>query len=446
MQAIRVRHLCDRIWLLSFWMTTVALGASCLLPVPAAGSQRRQSAIVLAVSQAKPSVVNINGQKTVPVDDQPEDGTRRVNGMGTGVVIDPRGYVITNFHVVDGVRRIHVTLYDGRAFIARLVARDPQTDLAIIQIPVKEPLPLIKIGTSSSLMEGERVVAIGNAYGYPHTVTCGFISSLHRSVQVSDSQKYDNLIQTDASINPGNSGGPLLNVDGEMIGINVAVRVGAQGIGFAIPVDQALASAAELMSVERLKGVWHGVRGQATDGEGFVVTSVQTGSPAAKTGIRPGDVIRQAKRIAVHRQLDLERALLDVERGEKIDLNIERNDQTMKMNLVLAAVPKRDPVAAAPYWRTLGLKLEPVTNTELRRMGSPYNGGLRVVAVRSGGPAAQQGMRKGDVLVGMHKWETLSLENVHYILNRPELRRTGKVKFYVVRGAETLYGQLPLYR
>ena len=177
---------------------------------------------------ARPSVVNIHGHKTIttatagyPGGDAP----RKVNGMGTGVVIDERGYVITNYHVVEGVREIKVTLHNGKGYVARLVAHDPVTDLAIIRIPVRERMPLITIGTSDDLMEGEDVIAVGNAYGYENTVTRGIVSALHRTVQVTDSQQYEDLIQTDASINPGNSGGPLLNIDGEMIGINVAVRV-----------------------------------------------------------------------------------------------------------------------------------------------------------------------------------------------------------------------------
>src|SRR5207253_4915796 len=176
---------------------------------------------------------------------------RKVNGMGTGVVIDERGYIITNFHVVDGVQKIEVTLADGADYVAQLVASEPTADLAVIKISAPGKLPVITTGTSSDVLIGETVVAVGNAYGYHDTVTEGIVSALHRSVQVSDSQGYEDLIQTSAQINPGNSGGPLVNIDGEMIGINVAVRAGAQGIGFAIPVDKAMNIAAKLLSVER---------------------------------------------------------------------------------------------------------------------------------------------------------------------------------------------------
>ncbi|MFM8292308.1 MAG: S1C family serine protease, partial [Planctomycetia bacterium] len=185
-------------------------------------SESRRSVIVRAIESQRDAVVNIHGQKFVGNGEEEGAELRRVNGMGTGVVIDSRGYVVTNFHVVDGVKRIEVTLASGRTVAATLVSHDPRTDLAVIKVDIEEPLPVITIGTSSDLMIGETVLALGNAYGYEHTVTRGIVSALHRCVEVSRTQRYDDLIQTDASINPGNSGGPLLNIDGQVIGINVA--------------------------------------------------------------------------------------------------------------------------------------------------------------------------------------------------------------------------------
>ncbi|MCA9228796.1 MAG: trypsin-like peptidase domain-containing protein, partial [Planctomycetales bacterium] len=177
---------------------------------PAEASPLRRTPIVAAVQNAAPSVVSIHGRKMLMSPDHyaPTDTGKEVKGMGTGVVIDPRGYIITNFHVVDGVERIHVTLEDRRTTVARLIERDPTTDLAVIKIDMPDPLPVIPTGTSADLMCGETVIAIGNAYGYEFTVTRGIVSALHRTVQVSDEQQYRDLIQTDASINPGNSGGP----------------------------------------------------------------------------------------------------------------------------------------------------------------------------------------------------------------------------------------------
>ncbi|MEX0979119.1 MAG: trypsin-like peptidase domain-containing protein, partial [Pirellulales bacterium] len=283
----------------------------------AAASERRQTATVKLVQHASPAIVNIHGQKTLaPGDENYRRGElQNVNGMGTGVIIDERGYILTNHHVVEGVKRIEVTLSDDEEYVATRVTHDPKTDLAIIKINANTKLPVIDIGTSSDLMTGEEVVAVGNAYGYEHTVTRGIISALHRTVQVSETQSYKDLIQTDASINPGNSGGPLLNIDGEMIGINVAVRAGAQGIGFAIPVDMAVEVAAELMCAERerAENTWHGIVAKAPvqpSASSCVVGPLDEKSPAAKCGLKPGDVIARIGDNPVARSLDLERALL----------------------------------------------------------------------------------------------------------------------------------------
>ena len=235
-------------------------------------SPDRLTPIVRAVRDASPAVVNIQGQKSIAEKKVDSKATRQVNGMGTGVVIDPRGYILTNYHVVDGVRRINVTLHTGQTYVAKVVARDTETDLAIIHIRTPGPLPVINLGTSQDLMAGETVIAVGNAFGYENTVTVGVISALHRNVQVNETQQYLDLVQTDASINPGNSGGPLLNIDGEMIGVNVAVRAGAQGIGFAIPIDKALDIATQLLSIEKLDNNWHGITALSVDGPTGPVT------------------------------------------------------------------------------------------------------------------------------------------------------------------------------
>jgi serine protease Do len=266
-------------------------------------------------------------------------------------------------------------------------------------------------------------------------------------VRVSDTQRYHNLIQTDAAINPGNSGGPLLNADGEMIGINVAVRVGAQLIGFAIPVDRAMAVVAELISAKNLKGLWHGVEGETVFSSGrsrFVVAGIQPGSPAASAGLRVGDEIVSVNHQPVHNTIDFERSFLDKGPGEATLVSAKSDGGTRSVSLTLAPSPRGTVGVRDRHWRILGMKLSPVSSDQLRRLGAPYNGGLRVAAVRPGGPAANQGIMPGDVLVGMHKWETLNFDNVNYILDQPELNELSQVKFYVVRGSETLFGHLPV--
>jgi serine protease Do len=411
-------------------------------------SELRRDAVVRAIQSAQPAVVNIHGEKNVRQDDRGSGtgvGQRRVNGMGTGVLIDERGYIMTNFHVVDGVQEIQVSLADGERFVAKVVANDSTTDLAIIKIESSKKLPVINVGTSHDLMLGEPVIAVGNAYGYENTVTRGIISALHRTVQVTDAQTYEDLIQTDASINPGNSGGPLINIDGEMIGINVAVRAGAAGIGFAIPVDKALQVASGLLCTRVVDRTWHGIVAEVSNNETrrVVVSSVESDSPAAETGMQEGDVVVSVGEQQVERPLDVERALVGRSAGDSVAVKVKRGDDELDLELTLAELPKPSALESDdPTWELLGLQLEPIPPKQFAAYRSRYRGGLAVTEVRKDGPAARQGIRRGDVLVGMHVWETVSLENVTYILNRSDFENLAPLKFYILRGNDTLYGHI----
>lgn len=429
---------------------TVCLAAITLcLAAPALCSELRQTPVVKAILLCRPSIVNIRGEKTLAgtTPAAPADASRRVNGMGTGVVIDPRGYIVTNYHVVDGVREIQVTLASEDKYVARLVDRDAETDLAVIKIDARDKLQVITIGTSSDLMAGESVIAVGNAYGYEHTVTRGIISALHRAVQVSDAQYYDDLIQTDASINPGNSGGPLLNIDGEMIGINVAVRAGAQGIGFAIPVDKVMAVTGDLIAGSNAKRAYTGLvlaKAKSVD-KPVAVGTVEPDSPAAKAGLKPGDVIRSVGEIQVKRALDFHRGLLERDPGDQLKLSVQRKSEQLTLDLTLAQGVSQAATTGSPVWTALGLELRPIPAEEFRESyQTRYRGGLLVADVRPDSPAASQGIHRGDVLVGMHIWETISLANVDYILSRPDVQALNPVKFFILRGSETLYGYMPV--
>jgi serine protease Do len=321
--------------------------------------------------------------------------------------------------------------------------------LAIIKIDSKKDFPAITLGTSSDLMPGEDVIAVGNAYGYENTVTHGIISSLHRSVQVSNEQFYEDLIQTDASINPGNSGGPLLNIDGEMIGINVAVRAGAQGIGFAIPVDKAMSIAANLLGNRNNNQFWHGVilapDKNTIGSEGVTVATVDPKSPAAAAGVQAGDTITKVGGQEVNRRLDFQRAMLDRKSGDRLDFSVKRGSEQILSSLVLGDLPESVKSPMQPAWELLGLELQPIPTEQFKTVNQTrYRGGLMVTAVRPNSPAAKQELREGDVLVGMHVWETISMENISYILKRPDFASLSPVKFFILRGDETLYGYLPL--
>ncbi|MGO9913464.1 MAG: trypsin-like peptidase domain-containing protein [Isosphaeraceae bacterium] len=373
-----------------------------------------------------------------------ENRLPRVNGMGSGVVIDSRGYILTNHHVVDRVQGIAVQLYDGQTYTATVLQFDPVLDLAVIKIDPVSPLAAVEIGTSSDLMVGETVVTIGNAFGYENTVSVGIISALHRDVTLSDDQVYRNLIQTDACINPGNSGGPLINIDGELIGINVAVRAGAQGIGFALPIDDVKRVAAELLSTRRLVSTWHGI--VATDQRrgpkrGLVVAEVQAGSPAEASGLKPGDELVRVGDLRVTNALDVERGMIDALPGRPTSVTVRRGAVETTLSLEVRPLPAV--AAAAPVdpddlvWKLLGMKTLPVSNEYVAAVSSKLRGGLYVQSVLPGSPAALASIQKGDILVGMNvgsrHWETIRADNILYVLRQPETIQTQSALFYVVR-------------
>lgn len=421
--------------------------------------------VVRAIERVKNSAVNIHSEKTTFGDSLFANGKgRKVNGMGTGVIVDERGYIVTNHHVVNGVDSLRCTLCDGSTYMAEVVSFDSKKDLAIIKITASRPLPVMPMGTSSDLMLGETVLALGNAYGYEHSVTAGIVSALSRDVEVNETQSYENLIQTDASINPGNSGGPLINMDGEVIGINVAIRAGAQRIGFAIPIDDARKTVAQLLSIEQLDNTWHGAAMQdvktATD-KRLMVRSILPNSPAGLAGLNPGDVILNAGSLRVIDGVDFERALLGHRPGERIPVRVERDGQNVDLELVLAAAKANSapaiarnnitPVAVqkttqadSRTWTLLGINLSKLEDASAAIRGSRYRGGMRITGVRPGSPAANNGLREGDILVGLHIWETVNADNVSYVLDHPDLSKFAPLKFYILRGSETLYGHLRL--
>lgn len=438
------------------WLSSSVIGTA---------SEARMTPVVQAIKRVKSSAVNIHTEKTTFGDSLFAPGKgRKVNGMGTGVIVDERGYIVTNHHVVNGVDSLRCTLYDGSTYMAEVVSFDSKKDLAIIKITATRPLPVMPMGTSSDLMLGETVLALGNAYGYEHSVTAGIISALSRDVEVNETQSYENLIQTDASINPGNSGGPLINLDGEVIGINVAIRAGAQRIGFAIPIDDARETVAQLLSIEQLDKTWHGAATEdvktATE-KRLLVRSVFPNSPAGMAGLNPGDVILNAGNVSIVDGVDWERALLGRRPGERVPVCVERNGQKVDLEIVLSPAKANStptiarnnvlPVAVQQKaetkdrtWTLLGINLAKLDDSNEVIRGSRYRGGMRITGVRPDSPAANNGLREGDILVGLHIWETVNADNVSYVLDHPDLGKFAPLKFYILRGSETLYGHLRL--
>ncbi|MGB7329582.1 MAG: trypsin-like peptidase domain-containing protein [Rubripirellula sp.] len=419
-------------------------------------SDIRETPTVLAIRRVSPAVVNIHGQKTVRstaagmAGAEGPDSFRQVNGMGTGVVIDPRGYVITNYHVVEDVDNIQVTLSNGQNTTAELVSARIRNDLALIKVNVDEPLPTIPRGTSSDLMIGESVIAIGNAYGYVHTSTQGIISALHRDVPVNDTQEYRDLIQISAGINPGNSGGPLLNITGEMIGVNVAVRVGAQQIAFAIPIDQVIEVVTDMIEQHNESRLVTGVRasGGPLDGDGVTIANVSASSPAAREGLKAGDRVVRIGSQPITSRLDFALAMLDSAPGTPLQFGIERSGKRIDLAVVGESAMADSHSVAEMAWNVLGIQAKPVADSTMRRlnqrMKTPYRGGLFITRVRPGSAADQQGIVSGDVLLGIHGWQTSTMKDLAGILEHPDMQRGPRAKFYLVRKEQTLFGHLQL--
>jgi serine protease Do len=438
----------------------------------------RRTPIVEVVERVRAAVVNIHSERTLqtPADEvfNRTPSSNHVNGMGTGILIDPRGYIVTNQHVVDDISALRIRLSDGSSHSAQVLVRDHDSDLALLKIDVGRPLPTIPIGTSSDLMVGETVIAIGNAYGYEHTVTVGVISAIKRDVTLNKDLSYKSLIQTDASINPGNSGGPLLNINGELIGVNVAIRAGAQGIGFAIPVDSVLREAADMLAIRRRNGTTHGLvcrdcvgelegsnlAGREESGkprEGLVVPAstatslsrwllverADPGSPAARAGIQPGDVVARVGNLRTICGMDLERALLDHAAGDSVPVVVRRKGAEQRLDLVLQTVEQPTAAGSADLiWRKLGLRLAPVSTESVARSNRQLHGGLAVVGLDPEGVAARSGIQRGDILIGLHQWETINIDNVHYVLTHPDLASLNPIRFFIIRSGQIHRGWL----
>jgi serine protease Do len=261
--------------------------------------------------------------------------------VGSGVIIDERGFVVTNRHVIGSGKTLLVRLAGGVEVPAAILVSDSNTDLAVLRIRVKQKLQALTLAPASDLILAEQVFAIGHPFNYSFTVTRGIISALDREIELPDGKTLTGIIQTDASINPGNSGGPLMNINGEMIGINVALRSGAQGIAFAINTDTVKAVLRRFLSAEKVAGVSHGldvqerVVGEVGDRSKVVVAGLRQELPAARAGMKNGDEIVAIGKLAVHNSFDVERALWHTQPGEKISVKVARGGKEMTLTMTL---------------------------------------------------------------------------------------------------------------
>lgn len=300
-----------------------------------------KSPIVERIKETRESVVSIQGEKQCEVGKRANAQYDVYNGMGTGVVVDERGYILTNYHVVKGLLKLEVVAADGERYRdVELIRNDVATDLAILKIKPKTPLKKIRMGRSELVDLAEDVWAIGNPYGYGGSVTKGIVSAIGRPLEVSDTLAYDSVIQTDAAVNPGNSGGPLINADGEMIGLNAAVREEAENIAFAIPIDVVSAVAERMIRQSVAKMTHHGLKFRVVDAESpeypvdgngedcLIVDSVEAKSPAAQAGIEPGDVLVSSNGYEVRSSLDFTCSLIGMDLTDVAELRVRRDGET----------------------------------------------------------------------------------------------------------------------
>ncbi|MBW1886822.1 MAG: Do family serine endopeptidase [Deltaproteobacteria bacterium] len=415
----------------------------------------RRNAVVVAVGKVIPAVINISTivrERVNPLfpfsrdnffrDFFPDLFSREYTrtSLGSGVIIDgSRGYIVTNHHVVAKATQIKVITSNGKEFQAKILGSDPRSDLAVLKIEADQKLPEIEMGNSNDLMIGETVIAIGNPFGLSHTVTTGVISALNRAVRTEE-RVYRNFIQTDASINPGNSGGPLLNIDGELIGINTAIYQKAQGIGFAIPINKARRIVKELLNTGEVRLPWIGLELQELTAElrnyfgvpkettGALVNDVVHGSPAAKAGLKRGDIILSLEEIPISSPQDYRESLEEFIPTDRLRLMIFRKGKELNVSVQPAVFPL-DYALGLVYHR-LGIQVGDLDKDTRKKYG--LKGAVSIEKVRKDSEAGRIGLEPGDLILQVNDMPVKDLEAFKKAISR--YRHLRALTLFVRRG------------
>ncbi len=404
----------------------VATALLLLVSLPAAVAQttrdRRRTPIVEVFERSRDAVVNISTTRIQETRSPFEDifgrmprSRRAVHSVGSGFVVHESGYIVTNSHVIARASDIGVSFADGKTFPAQPVGIDNQHDLAILKVDTGRPLKALPLGQSDDILIGETVVAIGNPLGLQHTVTSGIVSALDRQLEFGSDTEYDGLIQTDAAINPGNSGGPLLNINGELIGINTAIRGDAQNVGFAIPVGRLWELLPAILDIERRERVRFGLHVSRAPAQ---VVYVEPGSPAARAGIRSGDELVAFNGRPIRDGFDYYAELLRQRPGSDVLLNYRRGrlDTARQVTVPLETIPAPDGNALAK--RLLGVEVEPFPEDIRRRYQLPRDIGLLVRRVNRRSAADRAEIIANDLIRSVDRYPVSSIDQLGLILER----------------------------
>jgi serine protease Do len=420
-----------------------------------------------------PAVVNISTTKTVkgggrvfdffmgpkdrknPMDDfferffggeAPQPREHKQKSLGSGFIIDEKGHILTNNHVVEDADEIKVILRDHQEYSAKVIGRDSKTDLAVLQIKSWKGLQLIKLGNSDELRVGDWVMAIGNPFGLDHTVTAGIVSAKGRVIGAGP---YDNFIQTDASINPGNSGGPLINLRGEVIGINTAIFAGGQGIGFAIPINTVKELLPQLMEKGKVTRGWLGVMIQKVtpelaksfglkDETGALVGDVTPNSPADKAGIKPGDIIVEFDKKAIREMNELPRLVAAVPVGKEAEVKVLRNGSPLVFKVTIQELDDKQLASGSSQAKPeLGLSVKEFTPEMARNFRMDYEPGLIIIRVLDGSPAEEAGLQQGDLIKEVNRKPVKDLQTYQSMIT--SAKKSGNILFRIKRGGMNLF-------
>jgi serine protease Do len=371
-------------------------------------------------------------------------------GVGSGFVMNRDGYILTNNHVVEDADQIKVRLVNGKEYDGKIVGQDTKTDLALIKIKASSDLQPLDLGNSDDLKVGSWVVAVGSPFGLEQTITAGIVSAKGRVI---GSGPYDNFIQTDASINPGNSGGPLINMKGEVVGINTAIIASGQGIGFAIPINMAKEIAPQLQEKGHVIRGWLGVSIQEVtpalaksfdlkEKKGALVAQVISGSPAEKAGIEQGDIIVEFDGKEVTDSKDLPRIVASTPVGKAVTIKLIRNGKVLDRQMKVGEMEEKVEVAKAPSHKSLGITVQNLTPEIARGLGLKKDTGVVVTRVEPGSPAADAGIQTGDVVQEVNRKPIKNVED--FVQKIDKAKGQENVLLLIQRGQNNLFAALSL--